>query len=147
VRTIIGQFTYPTEGWGLTYDGTHLIMSDGTAQLYFLDPTTLAVEKQLTVSIFDTNDQSRKDMVRLNELEYIEGEIFANIWQTDAIVRIDPANGYVTGVIDLTGLLPAEERTATTDVLNGIAYLPEGKRLFVTGKKWPKLFEIQLVQQ
>lgn len=143
----LGEFSYTTQGWGLTFDGNELIMSDGSDQLFFLDPNTMAVVKQLSVSIFDATDQSRKRVTQINELEYIEGEIFANIWQTDAIVRIDPATGNVNGVINLSGLLPTEERTATTDVLNGIAYLPEGNRLFVTGKKWPTLFEIQLIQQ
>ncbi len=143
----LGEFSYATQGWGLTFDGTEFIMSDGSDQLYFLDPSTMTVVKQITVSVFDQTDQSRKTVTQINELEYIEGEIFANIWQTDAIVRIDPATGNINGVINLTGLLPAEAHTATTDVLNGIAYLPEGKRLFVTGKKWPTLFEIKLVQQ
>jgi len=143
----LGEFTYTTQGWGLTFDGQALIMSDGTDRLFFLDPATMTVVKQIAVSLFDPSDQSRKAVERLNELEYIEGELFANIWQTDAIVRIDPATGNVTGVIDLSGLLPAEDYSTTTDVLNGIAYLPEGKRLFVTGKNWPTLFEIQLVQQ
>ena len=134
-----GRFTYPTEGWGMTFDGEHLIMSDGTARLYFWDPATLA-----TVGTVDVYDD-KGPVVRLNELEFIQGEIFANIWQTDLIARIDPATGAVVGWIDLTGLLPAADRTPTTDVLNGIAYLPAGDRLFVTGKNWPKLFEIRLV--
>jgi glutaminyl-peptide cyclotransferase len=135
------HFSYPTEGWGITFDGERLIMSDGTARLYFWDPTTLA--QVGAVDVYDENGP----VVRLNELEYIHGEIFANIWQTDAIARIDPITGAVVGWIDLTGLLPLEDRTPTTDVLNGIAYLPAGDRLFVTGKKWPKLFEIRLVPQ
>ncbi len=143
----LGEFSYSTQGWGLTFDGNSLIMSDGSSQLFFLDPSTMMVVKQITVSFFDPTDQSRKPVNQLNELEYIEGEIFANIWQTDTIVRIDPITGNVNGVINLSGLLPAEAHTVTTDVLNGIAYLPESKRLFVTGKKWPTLFEIQLVQQ
>ena len=133
-----GRFRYATEGWGMTFDGKQLIMSDGTARLYFWDPATLTTTH--TIDVYD--DQG--PVVRLNELEYIQGEIFANIWQTDLIARIDPATGTVTGWIDLTGLLPAADRTPATDVLNGIAYLPEGERLFVTGKNWPKLFEIRL---
>ena len=133
-----GRFRYATEGWGMTFDGKQLIMSDGTARLYFWDPATLTTTH--TIDVYD--DQG--PVVRLNELEYIQGEIFANIWQTDLIARIDPATGTVTGWIDLTGLLPAADRTPATDVLNGIAYLPEGDRLFVTGKNWPKLFEIRL---
>lgn len=134
-----GHFAYPTEGWGMTYDGKRIIMSDGTARLYFWDPTTLTPIG--SVDVYD----DKGPVVRLNELESIKGEIFANIWQTDLIARINPTTGAVVGWIDLTGLLPAAERTPTTDVLNGIAYLPEGDRLFVTGKNWPKLFEIRLV--
>jgi glutamine cyclotransferase len=122
----------------MTFDGKQLIMSDGTARLYFWDPATLTTTQ--TIDVYD--DQG--PVVRLNELEYIQGEIFANIWQSDLIARIDPTTGAVTGWIDLTGLLPAADRTPATDVLNGIAYLPEGERLFVTGKNWPKLFEIRL---
>lgn len=135
----VGRFAYPTEGWGMSYDGERIIMSDGTARLYFWDPATLAPIG--AVDVYD--DQG--PVVRLNELEYINGEVFANIWQTDLIARIDPPTGAVVGWIDLTGLLPAADRTPGTDVLNGIAYLPEGDRLFVTGKNWPKLFEIRLV--
>ena len=123
----------------MTYDGQRIIMSDGTARLYFWDPVTLA-----PIGAVDVYDD-KGPVVRLNELEYINGEIFANIWQTDLIARIDPATGAVVGWIDLTGLLPAADRTPATDVLNGIAYLPDGDRLFVTGKNWPKLFEIRLI--
>ena len=143
----LGEFTYATEGWGLTYDGRHLIMSDGTERLFFLDPTTMAVVEEQRVTMIDPVDQTRKAVVRLNELEYINDEIFANIWQTDIIVRIDPLSGTVQGVIDLSGILAPEDRNATTDVLNGIAYLSQENRLFVTGKKWPKLFEIKLIPQ
>lgn len=136
------QFSYPTEGWGITFDGQRLIMSDGTPRLYFWDPTTLA-----EVGAIDVHDETGQLIPMLNELEYVKGEIFANIWQTDLIARIDPATGAVTGWVDLSGLLPAAERTSTTDVLNGIAYLPDGDRLFVTGKRWPKLFEIRLLPQ
>ncbi|MEZ4615852.1 MAG: glutaminyl-peptide cyclotransferase [Caldilineaceae bacterium] len=142
-----GEFTYPTEGWGLTYDGAHIIMSDGTDRLFFINPETMAIVAEQPVSMVDPADGQRKAIPRLNELEYARGEIFANVWQTDVIVRIDPSSGNVTGVIDLTGLLAAADRTSTTDVLNGIAYLPETDQLFVTGKKWPKLFEIRLVKE
>jgi glutamine cyclotransferase len=128
----------PREGWGLTTDGQQLIMSDGTANLYFLDPQTLAVSRQ--VEVRDTSGP----VLRLNELEYIDGAVYANIWQTDRLVRIDPQSGQVSAYIDLSGLLSAAERQGA-DVLNGIAYDPAGKRLFVTGKLWPKLFEIELI--
>jgi len=133
-------WAYPTEGWGLTHDGTHLIMSDGSAVLRFLDPYTFAVQRAVTVT------NGGRPVARLNELEYINGEVFANVWMTDWIARIDPHTGRVLGWVDLSGLLTAEERTAA-DVLNGIAYDPQGGRLFVTGKLWPKLFEITLVPQ
>ena len=135
------QFSYPTQGWGITFDGKNLIMSDGTPRLYFWEPETLT-----QIGAIDVHDENGP-VAALNELEYIHGEIFANIWQTDQIARIDPTTGVVTGWIDLSGLLPPEDRTPTTDVLNGIAYLPEGNRLFVTGKRWPKLFEIRLLAE
>ena len=130
-------FTYPTEGWGLTTDGQSLIMSDGTPQISFLDPNTFEVKRTINVT------KGGKPVGYLNELEFIKGEIFANVWTTPYIVRINPINGQVVGVIDLTGLLPPEDR-AGTDVLNGIAYDAKGDRLFVTGKCWPKLFEVRL---
>ena len=131
-------FTYPGEGWGLTTDGHWLIMSDGTAQIRFLDPATFEEKRRITVV-------AHGQLVnRLNELEYIKGEIYANIWGTDYVVRIDPATGKVVGIIDFTGLLPDQDRDANTDVLNGIAYDAAGDRLFVTGKRWPKLFEVRL---
>lgn len=135
------EFTYPTEGWGITQDGTRLIMSDGTPRLYFRDPATLA--ELGTVEVHDQNGP----VVRLNELEYVQGEVYANIWQTDRIARIDPSNGQVVGWIDLAGLVPASERTNGDAVLNGIAYLADTDRLFVTGKLWPNLFEIKVVPQ
>jgi glutaminyl-peptide cyclotransferase len=135
---LLEEFTYPTEGWGITHDGSQLIMSDGTNTLYFWDPRTF--EETGRVKVFN----SEGPVVRLNELEYIEGEVWANIWQTDRIVRIDPSSGEVTGTIDLTGLLPPEDHGDQVDVLNGIAYDAAGSRIFVTGKNWPKLFEIQL---
>ncbi|MCB2213880.1 glutaminyl-peptide cyclotransferase [bacterium] len=136
---LLDEFQYETEGWGLTQDGERLIMSDGSSTLFFLDPETFEVTG--TVSVSDAGT----DIHRLNELEWVQGEVFANIWQTDDIVRIDPVSGEVLGWIDLAGLLPEDARTADTDVLNGIAYDPAGDRLFVTGKKWPQLYEIRLV--
>jgi len=135
-----GEFTYTGEGWGLTHDGESLIMSDGTNQLRFLDPATLRTKR--TVSVLNAGEP----VEQLNELEYINGEIYANIYQTDRIVRVDPKSGKILGWIDLTGLLKTKERTGEEDVLNGIAYDEAGKRLFVTGKMWPKLFEIEIVK-
>lgn len=133
------RVTYATEGWGLTYDGTRLIMSDGTSTLYFRNPDTFAIQRQVTVQDADG------PVAKLNELEYIGGEVYANVWQTDRIARIDPQTGRVLGWIDLSGLLAPEDRRQPVDVLNGIAYDAEHDRLFVTGKLWPKVFEIQLV--
>lgn len=135
----LGQFTYPTEGWGLTHDGHQLIMSDGSHRLYFLNPETLQIVGDVEVY------NQGQPVERLNELEYINGEVFANVWLTDKIVRIDPASGEAVGWIDLQGILPEDLITPSTDVLNGIAYDPEENRLFVTGKNWPLLFEIRLV--
>ncbi len=133
------QFTYPTEGWGLTQDGRHLIMSDGTATLHFLDPDTFTETGQ--IKVHDNNGP----VVNLNELEYVCGEIFANVWKTNLIARIAPETGQVAGWIDLSGLLSSSERSQPVDVLNGIAYDAAHDRLFVTGKLWPKIFEIALV--
>ncbi|MEZ4771398.1 MAG: glutaminyl-peptide cyclotransferase [Caldilineales bacterium] len=137
---LLDTWTYPGEGWGLTTDGERLIMSDGTNSLRFLDPETL--EETGRVDVVDTQGRA---LTNLNELEYIDSQVYANIWQTDWIARIDPATGLVRGWIDLRGLLPAEDRTQPVDVLNGIAYDPASDRLFVTGKLWPALFEIDLV--
>jgi len=137
---LLQTWAYPTEGWGLTHDGTHLIMSDGSAVLRFLDPHTFAVQREVTVT------DAGRPVAQLNELEYINGEVFANVWTTDWVVRIDPRTGRVVGWVDLSGLLTPDERAAA-DVLNGIAYDSQGGRLFVTGKLWPKLFEIALVPQ
>ncbi len=134
-----GQFHYPMEGWGLTHDGEQLIMSDGSARLYFLHPSTFEITGIVNVTYQDG------PIERLNELEFIQGEVFANIWLTDHIVRIDPATGNVMGWIDMEGILPQSLRAPDTDVLNGIAYDQEGDRLFVTGKRWPQLYEIRLV--
>lgn len=137
-----GEFRYAGEGWGLTHDATRLILSDGTAALRFLDPQTLTETGQVPVTV------RGRPLTELNELEWIEGEVFANVWQTDYIVRIDPATGVVKGVIDLTSLMPDRSGLDPTDaVLNGIAWDPEGRRLFVTGKNWPTLFEIKLIER
>lgn len=135
------EFHYPGEGWSLTTDGKRLIMDDGTPQLRFWDPETLQETGRLTVTADGV------PLNNINELEWVKGEIYANIWQTDRIARIDPNTGKVVGWIDLTGILDPQDRTSTTDVLNGIAYDAQGDRLFVTGKKWPKLFEIKLVKK
>jgi glutamine cyclotransferase len=139
--SLLDSFTYPTEGWGLTQDGERLIMSDGTSSLQFLNPETFEPIKSVKVTY------QGEDVQRINELEYIRGQVFANIWQTDQIIRIDPATGQVLGWVDLRGLLPPEARQADTDVLNGIAYDPVNDRLFVTGKRWPYLYEIRLVSE
>ena len=136
---LLQEFQYATEGWGLTHDGEHLIMSDGTAWLHFLHPQTFEEVRRLQVLEDDG------PVIRLNELEYIQGEIYANVWLTDRLARIDPLTGQVTGWVDLAGLLSPEDRESPVDVLNGIAYDAESQHLLVTGKLWPKLFEIELV--
>lgn len=135
---ITREFDYKTEGWGITFDGRHLIMSDGTAFLQFLDPKTYQRIRAAAVS-----DEGRL-IANLNELEYVNGEILANIWGRDVIARISPHSGMVTGWIDLTGLRRHLGKNHNAEVLNGIAYDPKRKTLLVTGKNWPKLFEIQL---
>jgi glutamine cyclotransferase len=138
--TELYTLTYPTQGWGLTHDGTRLIMSDGTSTLYFRDPETFEVIGQ--VEVYD----EQGPVIRLNELEYIDGLVYANVWQTDRVAIIEPQTGQVTAYIDLSGLLePEDYDDLPVDVLNGIAYDAAGDRLFVTGKWWPKLFEIELV--
>ena len=136
----LGQFTYTTEGWGLTHNGQQLIMSDGSANLYFINPDNMQIEK--TIEVRDDYGP----VSRLNELEYILGDIYANVWLSDYILIINPNTGYTSGRIDLTGLLDPEDKEPDTDVLNGIAFDPDSSRLFVTGKKWPKIFEIELVE-
>jgi len=136
---LVKTFTYPTEGWGLTHDGKRLILSDGTSTLYFLDP-----ESFQEIGRLEVRDQG-VPVTWLNELEYINGEIYANVWQTDYVAVISPETGQVLRWVDLAGLLSAGDRSQPVDVLNGIAYDAQGDRLFVTGKLWPKLFEIQLV--
>lgn len=137
----LGTMKYPWEGWGLTQDGHSLILSDGTATLYFLDPSTMHERRSIVVK---DHGQPVKE---LNELEWIKGEIWANIWHTDRIARISPATGQVLAWVDLTGLLPEDERRDPEAVLNGIAYDAKHDRLYVTGKLWPKLFEIKVVPQ
>ena len=138
---LLQKFSYPSEGWGITYDGKHLIMSDGTSTLHFLNPETFEEVSRIEVSANDI------PVTRINELEYIQGEIYANIWQTDYIARIDLQTGEVVGWIDLEGILSPEEDDETVDVLNGIAYDAKDDRLLVTGKFWPKLFEIKLLKK
>ena len=134
-----GEYAVEGEGWGLTHDSTRLILSDGTAALRFLDPTTLAEIGRVPVTL------QGRPVTQINELEWVEGEVFANVWQTDYILRIDPATGEVRGIIDLRALMPDRTGLDPTDaVLNGIAWDPDGRRLFVTGKNWPKLFEIRI---
>jgi glutaminyl-peptide cyclotransferase len=138
---LLKNFSYPGEGWGLANDGEHIYMSDGTAQIRYLDPSTLQETRRITVHDGD------KQVENLNELEWVRGELYSNVWQTNNIVRINPKDGTVLGWIDLTGLLTQEELESGADVLNGIAYDSMGDRLFVTGKLWPKLFQIRLVRK
>jgi glutamine cyclotransferase len=137
---LLQEFNYPNEGWGISYDGNCLIMSDGTSTLHFLDPETFEEISQIEVYENDI------PVTKINELEYVQGEIFANIWLTERIARINPLTGQVTGWIDLKGILSPEDCSEKVDVLNGIAYDTKNDRLFVTGKFWPKLFEIELIK-
>ena len=133
------SFTYKGEGWALTQDGRRLIMSDGTPQLRFLNPDTLAETGRVTVTA------DGKPVININEVEYVKGEVLANIWQTALIVKIDPKSGKITGLIDLSPLVAAEAaKGQPIDVLNGIAYDAAHDRLFITGKLWPDLYEIKL---
>ena len=134
------SWKYPREGWGITTDGKHLIASDGTANLYFMDEN-FAQKKKVLVTIDD------RPVRFLNELEYIDGKIWANVYTADEIVIIDPKDGRVEGVIDCRGLLPKELRTPDTDVLNGIAYDEKTGKIYLTGKNWPKIYEIKLTRQ
>ena len=136
---LLDQFTYPGEGWGLTHDGVQLIMSDGTSTLRMIDPQSLTEIGRIKVLDGDV------PVIWLNELEYVAGQVWANVWQTNNIVRIDPATGQVVGWIDLSGLLQERDVAQLVDVLNGIAYDAQTERIFVTGKLWPRLFEIELV--
>jgi len=134
------RFSYQGEGWALTQDGKRLIMSDGTPDLRFLDPDTLQETGRITVTY------DGRPVRQVNELEWVKGRIYANVWETNTMIMIDPASGNITGVVDLTGLLGTAQRPAGPDsVLNGIAYDSVHDRLFVTGKNWPKLFEIRVL--
>ncbi|HUA20715.1 MAG TPA: glutaminyl-peptide cyclotransferase [Bryobacteraceae bacterium] len=133
------SFNYPGEGWGLANDGQQIYMSDGTAAIRCWDPVTLEEKRRFTV-----RDRG-KPVMNLNELEYVHGELYANVWQTDRIARISLRDGHVLSWVDLSGLLSDADRAGPVDVLNGIAYDVLGNRLFVTGKLWPKLFEIRIV--
>jgi glutaminyl-peptide cyclotransferase len=134
------HFAYKGEGWALTQDGKRLIMSDGTPDLRFLDPETLKETGRVTVTY------DGKPVPQVNELEWVKGKIYANVWHTDMLIIVDPTRGDVTGVVDLTGLMPNNQRPPGPDsVLNGIAYDAVHDRLFVTGKNWPKLFEIRVL--
>jgi glutamine cyclotransferase len=134
---LLQEFSYPTEGWGITYDGSRLIMSDGTANLYFLDPETFQRVGQVKV-------RDAAPVTGLNELEYVKGEVYANVWGEEEIAVINPQTGRVKAWIDLKGIRGSENRDPD-NVLNGIAYDSKGNRLFVTGKRWPRLYEIRLI--
>ena len=136
---LMKKYRYYTQGWGLTHDGQELIMSDGSAALRFIDPKTLAIKRMVLVSC------PAGPVGWLNELEYVQGKVFANVWQSDIIAIIDPQNGKVTAWIDLTGLNPDPQRLKYPYVLNGIAHDPRSGRLLVTGKCWPHVWEIELV--
>jgi glutamine cyclotransferase len=138
---LLHTFHYDGEGWGLTHDGKNLILSDGTANLRFFNPDTFKEVRRITVT------DHGKPITQLNELEYIHGEIYSNVWHTDRIARISPATGRVVGWIDLQGLMPRSQLSNDEAVLNGIAYDAAHNRLFVTGKLWPKIFEITLVPE
>ncbi len=137
---LLREFNYPTEGWGITFDGEYLIMSDGTPNLYLLHPETFETVHRVKVH------DNRGTVNNLNELEYINGEVYANVFETNRIARINAKTGRVVGWINLSGLLSAEDRIQRVGVLNGIAWDDEHQRLFVTGKLWPKLFEIELIR-
>ncbi|MGD0643993.1 MAG: glutaminyl-peptide cyclotransferase [Candidatus Bathyarchaeia archaeon] len=138
--TVLGNFSYPTQGWGLTFDGKNLIMSDGTDHLYFLNPTTF--QQTGEVQVHDGNTP----VVNINSLDYINGQVYANIWLTNTIAIINPRTGQVKAWIDLTGL-PDENNSNPNAVLNGIAYDQQNNRLFVAGKDWPNLYQIKLIPQ
>lgn len=137
---LLRKFNYSTRGWGITHDGERLIMSNGTATLYFLNPETF--EPIGHIEVYDNNGP----VTGLNELEYVQGQIYANVWPTDRIARIAPQMGQVVGWIEMKGLLSTQDHSQPVDVLNGIAYDAKNDRLFVTGKLWPKLFEIEVVR-
>lgn len=135
----VRQFTYTGEGWGMTRTAKEIITSDGTATLRFRDPDTFRETRHIVVK------DGASTVDELNELEYIHGQIYANIWHSDRIARISPKDGHILGWIDLTGLLPADQRVDSKSVLNGIAYDPQHDRLFVTGKRWPSVFQIKVL--
>jgi glutaminyl-peptide cyclotransferase len=137
---VLNKIYYPTPGWGLTTMGDRIVMSDGTNVLYFYEPESFTVLSR--IEVYD--DKNKIDS--LNELEFINGEIWANIWMSDQIARIDPATGKVKAYINMAGLLSNSDKMPDTDVLNGIAWDQAGKRVFVTGKRWPKLFEIRVTE-
>jgi len=137
---LLETFSYPHEGWGITHDGEYLIISDGTPVLHFVDPFTLEEIKQIEVY------ERQTKVNRINELEYIQGKIYANIWQTDRIAIIDPESGEITAWLDLSKILDQEDVNQKIDVLNGIGYDSENDRLFVTGKLWPKIFQIKMIE-
>lgn len=137
----LGSFRYNGEGWGLTTDGKSLIMSDGTSKIRFLNPDTFMLEREITVSM------NGKNVVRLNELEYIKGEIWANIYGSDMIARINPEDGKVASLVNCSNLLPRSLRKPSTDVLNGIAYDPSAGYIYLTGKYWPKMYRIEVVSK
>ncbi len=138
----IKTYKWPYEGWGLTNNGTDLIISDGTANLYFVNPDDFKLKTTISVT------ENGSSIVSINELEYIDGFVFANIYQTDVIIKIDPSSGHVAGKMELPGLkdkfFSAQNIPGRTDVLNGIAYDTATRKMFITGKRWPKLFELTL---
>lgn len=131
---------YPREGWGITTDGKHLIASDGSANIYFMDEN-FALDRKILVRL------NERPIRLINELEYIDGKIWANVYTSDEIVIINPKDGKIQGIIDCRGLLPARLKTETTDVLNGIAYDAKTGKIYLTGKNWPKLYEVKLVER
>ena len=131
---------YEGEGWGLCYDGEHLVMSDGSDRLTFRDPQTFQIERSVRVRA------EGESIDELNELECVDGAVWANVWMTDRILRIDPQTGYVTAFVDAAGLLDQDE-ALDADVLNGIAWIPERAHFVITGKRWPRLYEVEFVPQ
>lgn len=137
----LGTLRYQGEGWGLTTDGKSLIMSDGTSRITFRDPETFVVQREITVT------HNGKKLPLLNELEYIKGEIWANIYTYDLIARIDPETGVVKGTVNCSGLLPVAQHSLRTDVLNGIAYDAKSGGIYLTGKYWPKMYKVKIVEK
>lgn len=133
-----GTFRYSGEGWGITNDGKHIYMSNGTSVISVLDPSSWTIVRTIPITL------DGMAVSQINELEWIDGAIWANVWQSDRVIRISPTSGNVTGVLDLTGILPSNERTPTTDVLNGLAWNPTSKTLYATGKNWPAIFELSV---